>query len=223
MLYSISEKKISKGASRASSPASQSRKKKRNISSQKAISEFLDYQMALHCVSNTLRCWRSSLYKLDDFFQKHGCSILAAQKIDIYRFVSEHSKKHDRYTKEPGKLQFSYIRRLLCDMYKFYEFCDRFSIKYSGDKLTLERMKHMRIDPPPVTTPLSNNQFNILTKEIHRVIYRNIRILMIVHLLYATGVRVSELIGIKVDDIDLEQNTIRVIGKGDKERLVFLG
>lgn len=41
-------------------------------------------------------------------------------------------------------------------------------------------------------------------------------------LLFATGVRVGELVGIKIDDISLEDRTVRIKGKGDRERLVFL-
>lgn len=42
-------------------------------------------------------------------------------------------------------------------------------------------------------------------------------------LLYATGVRVGELVSADVDDVDLEQRLIRVTGKGDKERMVPFG
>jgi integrase/recombinase XerD len=41
--------------------------------------------------------------------------------------------------------------------------------------------------------------------------------------LYGAGVRVSELVGLDVDDVDLEQGTVRVLGKGSKEREVPLG
>ena len=44
---------------------------------------------------------------------------------------------------------------------------------------------------------------------------------LIVSLLYTTGVRVSELVNIRVRDIDLSSQTIRVVGKGGKERIVF--
>ncbi len=44
-----------------------------------------------------------------------------------------------------------------------------------------------------------------------------------VELLYATGVRVGELCGADVDDLDLDVLTLRVVGKGDKERIVPLG
>lgn len=45
---------------------------------------------------------------------------------------------------------------------------------------------------------------------------------LIVRLIYATGVRVSELCAIRVEAIDLDDGVIRVVGKGDKERTVFL-
>jgi len=45
----------------------------------------------------------------------------------------------------------------------------------------------------------------------------------ILEVLYATGVRVSELVGMDLADLDLERREIRVIGKGNRERIVLLG
>jgi site-specific recombinase XerD len=45
---------------------------------------------------------------------------------------------------------------------------------------------------------------------------------MMVKMLYATGVRVSELVNVKKQDIDVERNTIKVFGKGAKERIVLM-
>lgn len=46
---------------------------------------------------------------------------------------------------------------------------------------------------------------------------------LILELLYGGGLRVSELCNIKVSDIDIDNKTIRILGKGSKERLVFYG
>jgi integrase/recombinase XerC len=45
----------------------------------------------------------------------------------------------------------------------------------------------------------------------------------VLELLYAGGIRVSELCGLDIDDVDLERNTMRVFGKGRKERVVPVG
>jgi len=47
--------------------------------------------------------------------------------------------------------------------------------------------------------------------------------ILIFEMLYATGLRVSELVGIKLADISLKEQSIRVMGKGQKERIVFYG
>lgn len=49
------------------------------------------------------------------------------------------------------------------------------------------------------------------------------RNLLIIRMLYATGVRVSELINISIKDIDIKERTIRILGKGSKERIVVFG
>jgi integrase/recombinase XerC len=51
----------------------------------------------------------------------------------------------------------------------------------------------------------------------------SVRDLAIVEVLYGSGIRVSELVNLDLVDIDHERLTIRVIGKGDKERIVPLG
>lgn len=50
-----------------------------------------------------------------------------------------------------------------------------------------------------------------------------IRDALVLEMLYSTGIRVSELVNIKIDDIDKKNKEIRIIGKGNKERIVLFG
>jgi site-specific recombinase XerD len=60
-------------------------------------------------------------------------------------------------------------------------------------------------------------------KRKHRQFRLTIRDAAILELLYATGMRVGELVKLKVSDLDLDAQTVRVNGKGDKERICFFG
>ncbi len=52
---------------------------------------------------------------------------------------------------------------------------------------------------------------------------RQLRDRAMLELLYGAGLRVSELVGLDIDDVDLEDRTVRCVGKGDKERVVPIG
>lgn len=62
---------------------------------------------------------------------------------------------------------------------------------------------------------------NEITFEQIRLSCSNVRDRALLEFLYSTGVRVSELISINKDDLNYESNTLRVIGKGNKERVVI--
>ena len=52
---------------------------------------------------------------------------------------------------------------------------------------------------------------------------KTLRERLILELFYATGIRISELINITIEDIRIEEGIIHILGKGSKERIVMLG
>lgn len=63
---------------------------------------------------------------------------------------------------------------------------------------------------------------NDIEMEKIRAAYSTLREKVIIELLYSTGCRVSELCGLKLNDLNLEQKEVHVFGKGKKHRTVFL-
>lgn len=70
---------------------------------------------------------------------------------------------------------------------------------------------------------LSNDDIDEIFKIIDISTPRGIRNRLILELLYGSGLRVSELCNIKLSDIDFSNKSIRIIGKGKKERIVYYG
>lgn len=85
-----------------------------------------------------------------------------------------------------------------------------------------DRSEDYAVDKSPETdhqenTPLKSQ---IKTKQEYAIALRNAAIL---ELLYATGMRVGELTGLNVQDMDFENHTVKVTGKGNKQRVVPFG
>lgn len=91
-----------------------------------------------------------------------------------------------------------------------------------GDRLATPRSQ--RTLPTVLTINETQEVFNSLESAVSEESDPHaVRNIAIVELLYSTGIRVSELCGLDLEDIDRSRNTIRVFGKGRKERTVPLG
>ena len=83
------------------------------------------------------------------------------------------------------------------------------------------------IDPPSVPTglpkPLSEAQVSSLLEAVEGDGPADRRDRVILEVLYGTGLRISELVGLSLGDLDLESSMLRAFGKGSKERVVPVG
>ena len=77
--------------------------------------------------------------------------------------------------------------------------------------------------PAGIPKPLTEDEVSSLLQAADRADPVGRRDLAILELLYATGMRVSELVGLDLGDVDLDDGLARVFGKGAKERIVPVG
>ena len=109
--------------------------------------------------------------------------------------------------------------RLISSVRGFYRYCIRESLISSDPALRLEPPKLGR----PLPKTLSEAQVAQLLAEPKSDIIIEQRDKAMLELLYASGLRVSELVSLEMPAINLRQGVVRVLGKGGKERLVPLG
>lgn len=118
---------------------------------------------------------------------------------------------------ETNKLTNKSIRRHISSIKGFYKYLVNNEIVNSNPFIYVNLPKKEQKLPRYLTL---SEMLSIFDKMEIKTNY-NLRDRLILELMYATGVRVSEVINIKVYDIDFYNNSIKVLGKGSKERIVY--
>lgn len=160
---------------------------------------------------NTLESYRRDLRQFAAWLDKHGTvGLLAASKADLLGYLAHRMTTGTKATSSA---------RLLSSLKRFY----RYGIR-SG-KLDVDPT--LTIDAPmlPRGLPktLSEADVDALLEAPDDQIPLGLRDRAMLETLYATGLRVSELVGLSVAQVSLDAGVVRVMGKGAKERLVPLG
>ncbi|AWK15341.1 site-specific tyrosine recombinase XerD [Candidatus Fukatsuia symbiotica] len=175
------------------------------------IEQFLDaLWLERNLSENTLASYRLDLQALTHWLQQHSNDLLRAQACDLQRFFSERLENGYKATSSA---------RLLSAMRRLFQYLYREQLRENDPTLLLASPKL----PQRLPKNLSEAQIEALLNAPNVDIPLQLRDKAMLEVLYATGLRVSELVGLKISDISLRQGVLRVIGKGNKERLVPLG
>ena len=105
----------------------------------------------------------------------------------------------------------------------FYAWAHRQGAVESDPALRLVAPKRARTLPPVLAAGDASALMQVAEQAADDEDPLHLRNRAALELLYATGIRVGELVGLDIDDLDRSANVIRVIGKGNKERVVPVG
>ncbi|HEX6157746.1 MAG TPA: site-specific tyrosine recombinase XerD [Burkholderiales bacterium] len=154
---------------------------------------------------NTIASYRADLQQLTGFLK--NTTLEKAGEADLFAFLGSR------------KGRASSAARRVSTLKRFYQYC--------------LRERRIKVDPtlkldPPKRAPrfpksLSEADVEALLAAPNTATPMGLRDRAMLELLYATGLRVSELVALKVFEVNLDAGVVRAMGKGSKERLVPLG
>jgi len=162
-----------------------------------------------HLSANTLRSYRRDLELYFTFLESRSWQPESADAGKARAFVGFLSRRG---------LSSRSINRVLSAVRGYYRFHDRVGGKAGNPFSSVKCLKTE-----------SNLPAFLFEEEIEQLFegqpedFWQLRDLLILELLYSTGCRVSELASVNLTDLDLKEAVLRVLGKGGKERLVFIG
>lgn len=176
----------------------------------KYVENFLNFlQNDKKLSDNTLQSYNRDI--------KLYCNYLEQNNLDAIETGEAEIKTYLDSLKDNGKAV-STISRNLASLRSFYQYLHRTRVMTKDPTVNLESPKIERKLPKI----LSSEQVELLLEQPKCTDLKGYRDKAMLELVYATGIRVTELISLNVDDIDLENKTIRCVGK-NKERVIPIG
>lgn len=179
------------------------------------IDDFLTFLSAERgCSENTISAYRGDLSQFREFLRRRY-GILdqdpwhTVQRDDILSYIM--------YLKGDREYAAATAARKIAAIRSFFHFLVAEGVIMDDPTATLDSLRVRKHLPKPISVEEVNR---LLAEPGKSSSHKGLRDRAILELLYATGMRVSELISLKVDDVDLASASVRCWGKGFKERVI---
>jgi integrase/recombinase XerD len=185
----------------------------------KQVGRYLDHLTVERGLSpNTLSAYRRDLARYERFLATWGIVDATQAGPDaVAAFVVQLSSSSPGGNGRPYKA--SSVARTLSAVRSFHRFLTREGETEHDPTAAIVRPRVPRGLPRPLTV----DEARRLLRAPSDAEPAGLRDRAILELLYGSGLRISELVGLDVDDLDLEAGSVRVLGKGSKEREVPVG
>jgi len=159
---------------------------------------------------NTIEAYRRDLLSFASWLKQDDIGLAVATREDILRYQGVRLREGRKARSEA---------RLLSSLRRFYRYLCREAIRESDPTAQIESPRLGRSLP----SALTESEVEALLAEPDCDVALGLRDRTMLEMLYATGLRVSELVTLTVEQINMRQGLVRCVGKGNKERLVPLG
>lgn len=178
------------------------------------ISQFLRFLATERNASAlTVKAYREDLLGLVDYLEEES-----GKAADAASLTPQDLRQFQAALQQAGYARAT-IARKLASLRSFYRFAQRQGIASSNPAKPLRNPRQARKLPHVLTS----EEVNRLLRAPSGTSIQGLRDRAILETMYSAGLRVSELVGMNDDDLDFEQQIIRVRGKGRKERISPLG
>ena len=154
---------------------------------------------------NTIESYRTDLLQFLGFLK--GKDLTAVADTDLFAFLASRKGKATS------------AARMVSTLKRFFQYCLRERLVGADPSLKLDPPKRV----PRFPKTLSEHDVEALLAAPDTATDLGLRDRAMLETLYATGLRVSELVALKTFEVNLNAGVVRVMGKGSKERLVPLG
>src|SRR5215472_123036 len=176
-----------------------------------AITSFLTHiRVEKGLASNTVSAYRRDMAKFAEFAQKRKLALENISRDDLVDFLAGLYRQ---------KLESKSVARHLVSLRNLFRFAQVQGLIPADPSVNLESPKIRRALPGY----LRLEEVERLLEQPDAKTLLGLRDRAMLEVLYSAGLRVSELVGLRVSDLDVKVGCVRCIGKGDKERIVPIG
>ncbi|HUL21066.1 MAG TPA: tyrosine recombinase XerC [Thermodesulfobacteriota bacterium] len=174
---------------------------------------------------HTCRCYRKDLEGFEDFLKGSGMYLSASGGVEIEKADRIAIRKYMSFLHRKNKK--SSIARKISTLRSFFKYLTREQVIASNPAKSVSTPKVEKTLPTTLTVDeafrLMDSPGTIPEKPSEASQESRLRDRAILELLYSSGLRVSELVGLNLDQLNSDLGIVRVMGKGRKERIVPVG
>ena len=174
------------------------------------VEQFIEYLSKVRNLSeNTLRSYQTDLLAFEQWCSREGVEVAKVDHRNLRLYLA--------YLKQ-AQYSAKTLNRHLSSLRGFYKWMQREKLIATDPALALSNPRAPRNLPHTMT----DSDVNRLLESCDTTTAVGLRDRAFLEFLYATGARISEVATLKLEQIDLQNGTVRLFGKGSKERIVPL-